>query len=185
MMLKTEDVSSKEAPWLVMGNLLILKPFMVGVSVSEIEFKWSPFWIQVHGLPVEKLTKANGEMIGKKIGRLIRVEAHCEELNWMSLSRYLEVSCLIDLVLLRRMSANHGSLLRSKNSRITALIVEGLAMIVQSVNSSQEKKGRVSGYGPELWTGVARNMGSPVEHYKKQVDSIEARIRTALNCLKD
>ncbi|KAI7988661.1 HVA22-like protein c [Camellia lanceoleosa] len=45
--------------------------------------------------------------------------------------------------------------------------------------------GSVSGYGPELRTGVARSMGLPAEHYRKQVDSMEARIRPVPDRLKD
>ncbi|KAL7219938.1 hypothetical protein ACSBR2_012907 [Camellia fascicularis] len=40
-----------------------------------MDFKWSPFWIQVHGVPVAKLTRQNGEIIGRRIGNLIGVEA--------------------------------------------------------------------------------------------------------------
>ncbi|KAL7259169.1 hypothetical protein ACSBR1_005131 [Camellia fascicularis] len=53
---------------------------VVGLSISEIQFTWCPFWIQIHGLPLEKMTKANGEIISHKLGRLLRVEAHCEGL---------------------------------------------------------------------------------------------------------
>ncbi|KAL7174007.1 hypothetical protein ACSBR2_033289 [Camellia fascicularis] len=59
-----------------MGNLLVLKPLILGIPVASMEFIWSPFWVQVHGLPLEKLTKNNGEIIGKKIRCLIKVEAH-------------------------------------------------------------------------------------------------------------
>lgn len=63
------------APWSVMGNLLILKPLPEGVVASEMDFNSSPFWVQIHGLPVEKMTKVNAEIIGKRFARLLGIEA--------------------------------------------------------------------------------------------------------------
>ncbi|KAL7234049.1 hypothetical protein ACSBR1_017615 [Camellia fascicularis] len=42
---------------------------------SEMNFKWCPFWVQAHGIPVVKMTKQNVEIIGQRIGNLIGVEA--------------------------------------------------------------------------------------------------------------
>ncbi|KAI7982273.1 hypothetical protein LOK49_LG15G01605 [Camellia lanceoleosa] len=58
-----------------MSYLIVLQPLATGKSVEEIDFKWSSFWIQVHGLPVAKLTRQNGEIIGRRIGNLVGVEA--------------------------------------------------------------------------------------------------------------
>ncbi|KAI8021294.1 hypothetical protein LOK49_LG03G01215 [Camellia lanceoleosa] len=70
----------QESLWSIMGSLMVLQPLVIGLPVSNIEFNRYPFWVQVHGLPLEKLTKANGEIIGKRVGRLIKVEALCEGL---------------------------------------------------------------------------------------------------------
>ncbi|CAL5438970.1 unnamed protein product [Camellia sinensis] len=70
----------EDAPWSVMGSLLVLQPLQSGMVTSELEFRWCPFWVQVHGLPIEKLTKGHGETIGRRLGRLVRVEAHSEGL---------------------------------------------------------------------------------------------------------
>lgn len=64
-----------EAPWSVMGHLLVVQPLEAGKSESELEFQWSPFWVQAHGLPVAKLTRRNGEIIEQQIGKLIGGEA--------------------------------------------------------------------------------------------------------------
>ncbi|KAL7242727.1 hypothetical protein ACSBR1_015169 [Camellia fascicularis] len=125
-----------------------------------MEFKWSPFWIQVHGLPLEKLTKANGETIGMKIGRLIRVETHCEGL--LLYHNYLRIRVELDVT---------KPLPKGHDRRVCKFVTR--------------VEGSVSGYGLELWTGVARSTGLPVEHYRKQVDSMEARIRPVLNRWKD
>ncbi|KAF5947497.1 hypothetical protein HYC85_013454 [Camellia sinensis] len=84
-----------EAPWSVMGNLLVLQPLSARVSASEMVFHWSPFWVQVHGLPVAKMTKQNAEFIGKRLGNLIGVEAMHEGLL---LNRsYLRIKMEIDV----------------------------------------------------------------------------------------
>lgn len=44
----------QERPWSVMNNPLILMPLAEGMVISELKFDLSPFWVQVHGLPVEK-----------------------------------------------------------------------------------------------------------------------------------
>ncbi|KAI7984677.1 hypothetical protein LOK49_LG15G00352 [Camellia lanceoleosa] len=64
-----------EAPWSVIGNLLVLQPFHLGVAVSNFEFHWCPFWVQVHGLPLDKMSKKHGETIKNRLGKLIAVEA--------------------------------------------------------------------------------------------------------------
>ncbi|KAI8005918.1 hypothetical protein LOK49_LG07G01536 [Camellia lanceoleosa] len=75
-----EDVEDRqrildESPWSVMGSLLVLRPLQIGLATTELEFRWSPFWVQVHGLPIDKMTRAHGEVIGNRIGRLVEVEA--------------------------------------------------------------------------------------------------------------
>ncbi|KAL7192903.1 hypothetical protein ACSBR2_024671 [Camellia fascicularis] len=49
-----------EAPWSVMGFLLVLQPLAIGRSAAEMDFKRSPFWVQIHGIPMAKMTKRLG-----------------------------------------------------------------------------------------------------------------------------
>ncbi|KAL7171735.1 hypothetical protein ACSBR2_036407 [Camellia fascicularis] len=44
-------------------------------TISEMEFTHCPFWVQVHGLPLDKMTRRNGQIIGESIGHLIGVAA--------------------------------------------------------------------------------------------------------------
>ncbi|CAL5376913.1 unnamed protein product [Camellia sinensis] len=74
-----EDVEDRqrvlnESPWSVMGSLLVLQTLQLGRATAELEFQWSPFWVQVHGLRIDKMTRAHGEVIGNRIGRLVEVE---------------------------------------------------------------------------------------------------------------
>ncbi|KAL7201896.1 hypothetical protein ACSBR1_033564 [Camellia fascicularis] len=70
----------RDSPWSVMGFLLALQPLVARQTMEEIDFKWCQFWVQAHGLPFNKLTKKNGEIIGNHVGRLVWVEAHTEGL---------------------------------------------------------------------------------------------------------
>lgn len=68
------DYILMEGPWSKMNNLMVLQPLRGGSAVSELEFERYPFWVQIHGLPVKKMTRANAELIGKRFGKLLAVE---------------------------------------------------------------------------------------------------------------
>ncbi|XP_028084228.1 uncharacterized protein LOC114285387 [Camellia sinensis] len=87
-----------------------------GTPVTALEFLWSPFWVQVHGLPPEKLTKANGELIGNRIGRLIRVEAHCEGLLLYRNFHRIRVELYISKPLPRGFFLQHNDSLQAASS---------------------------------------------------------------------
>lgn len=46
-----------------MNNLLVLKALEDGMIVSEINFSRCPIWVQVHGLPVNKMSRQNAETL--------------------------------------------------------------------------------------------------------------------------
>lgn len=85
----------QDGPWSVMNSLLVLRPLEKDMVVSEIQFQLCPFWVQIHGLPVEKMCRANAEIIGKRFGKLIAIEAAS---NTMLLSRsFLRVKVEINI----------------------------------------------------------------------------------------
>ncbi|KAH7856889.1 hypothetical protein Vadar_006589 [Vaccinium darrowii] len=43
--------------------------------VSELNFTRCPFWFQIHGLLVDKITQGNAEFIGKSFGKLLAIES--------------------------------------------------------------------------------------------------------------
>lgn len=69
-----------DGPWSVMNQLLVLQPLQDGLAVNELEFPTCPFWVQIHGLPCEKMTRANAETIGHRFGKLLGVEGAAEGL---------------------------------------------------------------------------------------------------------
>lgn len=64
----------REGPWSVMGNLLVLLPLADGMVISNLDFNSCPFWMQIHGLPVEKLSRTNAEIIGSRLGKFMALE---------------------------------------------------------------------------------------------------------------
>ncbi|KAI8030898.1 hypothetical protein LOK49_LG01G01518 [Camellia lanceoleosa] len=132
-----------------------------------MDFSWCSSWVQVHGLPLEKLTKRNGEIIGAKIGRLIRVEAHCEGL--ILYRNFLRIRVEIDVTkpILR------GFSLRSGPAR--------LGHDRHSCKFVSREAGNKFGYGPQLRTGIARLTGFPIEYYRKKVDDLVDSVRPVLH----
>jgi len=54
-----------QGPWNVQGSLLILKPWSPKLTFEEAELHICPFWIQVHGVPLQSMTA---------LGTLLEVE---------------------------------------------------------------------------------------------------------------
>ncbi|KAL7211274.1 hypothetical protein ACSBR2_014204 [Camellia fascicularis] len=182
----------QEAPWSIMGHLLVLQPLAVGLPISKIQFTWCSFWIQIHGLPLEKMTKANGEIIGHNLGWLLQVEAHCEGL--LLYRNFLRIRVEIDVTkplprgfhLTRGVSspmAGVHSWISFKYEKLSDFCFDceriGHERTVCKFVSHDE--GRASGYGPDLRTSIARSSGLPIEHYRKKVDNMEARLRLFLH----
>ncbi|XVE53616.1 hypothetical protein DITRI_Ditri03aG0017000 [Diplodiscus trichospermus] len=78
---KEEDLEKviEEGPWLVMGHYFNLKRWKTRIEIDELDLEVGHFWIQIHNLPLEMLTEANGEIIGKCLGEVIRVENSIEK----------------------------------------------------------------------------------------------------------
>lgn len=63
-----------EAPWNILGSLLCLHRWTPEFTLHEIDFSYSPFWIQIHGVPLEGISKENARKIASKIGEVEVVE---------------------------------------------------------------------------------------------------------------
>ncbi|PWA86638.1 hypothetical protein CTI12_AA135010 [Artemisia annua] len=67
-----------DSPWLVKGYCLILRPWNPNVHITKIDFAHETFWVQTHGLPFGKLTKAYAIEISPKVGTLVKVDFNDE-----------------------------------------------------------------------------------------------------------
>lgn len=64
----------EEAPWNIMGSLLCLHRWTPELSIHEIDFSYSPFWIQIHGVPLEGFSVQNATKIASRVGEVEKVE---------------------------------------------------------------------------------------------------------------
>ena len=58
-------------PLTVKGEHLILEHFNSDISVSEVDFSTTEFWIQIHGLPLNRRSEENALKIGSMVGRAL------------------------------------------------------------------------------------------------------------------
>ncbi|KAH7842957.1 hypothetical protein Vadar_011057 [Vaccinium darrowii] len=161
----------KDNPWLVMNCLLVLKGLVDGVVVSKMDFSLCPFWVQIHGLPVEKMSRVNAEIIGRRFRRLLAIEASSGDI-------------LVDRSFLRvRVEINadqplpKGFWLRRKGDSVSNLWIsykyEKLLDYCYACGRIghdnricrfvSKEEGMKSGYGPELRTGRARKSVGHIE----------------------
>ena len=61
-------------PWSCRGGHLVLKKWSPDVTWQEVDFTFSAFWVQVHGLPTLWKTEDNLKRIGANIGRVLDVD---------------------------------------------------------------------------------------------------------------
>ncbi|KAF5958422.1 hypothetical protein HYC85_005647 [Camellia sinensis] len=187
----------EDAPWSVMGSLLVLQPLQSGMVTSELEFRWCPFWVQVHGLPIAKLTRGHGETIGRRLGRLVRVEAHSEGL--LLQRNFLRIRVEIDITkpLLQgfilhcrekgEAPGGAGLTVLYKYEKLSEFCYD-CGRIGHDRNACKFvslDEGINSGYGPHIRTTAARSLGSPFAPAQRQVDTAEMRAQPQLQPNKE
>ncbi|KAF7140564.1 hypothetical protein RHSIM_Rhsim06G0091800 [Rhododendron simsii] len=169
----------RDAPWSVIGNLLVLKPLPEGVVASEMDFNTSPFWVQIHGLPVEKMTKVNAEIIGKRFACLLGIEAVSDGL--LLQRSFLRVRVEVNI----SQPLPKGFWMRRKNPTGTDLWISykyerlsdfcfacgRLGHENKNCKFVTREEGLSSGYGPELRTGSIRGPGLPMVDMESRVIS--------------
>ncbi|XP_042958117.1 uncharacterized protein LOC122293665 [Carya illinoinensis] len=89
-------------PWFFDRNLLNLLEVDETVSIAGLQFKFEPFWVQLHNMPLTSMTEELGEAFGTSIGHVIRVEA---EFDGLARGKCLRLRVAVDL---------HKPLLRGK-----------------------------------------------------------------------
>jgi hypothetical protein len=82
-------------PWSFDRHILVLNEFNGSIPPSQFEFKRSPFWIQVHDMPLICMNKSIGMKIGNSLGEPIDVDVAGDGRGWGS---YLRLRVDIDLM---------------------------------------------------------------------------------------
>ena len=57
-----------------MGHLLSLQWWCPWTSIYEATYNLIPFWIQVHGIPLEALNTRVAEKIGQRLRGVMKIE---------------------------------------------------------------------------------------------------------------
>lgn len=163
-----EDRSSilTDGPWLVMNSLLVLQPLQDGLAVNDLDFSLCPFWVQIHGLPCEKMTRSTAVLIGQPFGNLLGVEGASEGLL---LNRsFLRVRVEVNL----KQPLSRGFWLRRSNNTGRDFWISykyerlpdycyacgRIGHENRECKFVTREEGVNSGYGPELKTGRARKL---------------------------
>ncbi|KAI8030217.1 Uncharacterized protein LOK49_LG01G00985 [Camellia lanceoleosa] len=168
------------------GHLLVLQPLSLGKSVAEMEFQWCPFWVQVHGLPVAKMTRQNGQIIGHRIGKLIGVEAMHDGLL---LSRsYLRLRVDVDFTkplplgffLQKKGPEENDTWVSYKYEKLPDFCYDcgRVGHVRVACKFVSRAEGAQSGYGPGLRTGRAPMLAISDAQLRHWVDMAEERVWT-------
>ena len=64
----------RNGSWNFDNNLLLLCRWRKGLSVDNISFTHSPFWIQIWGLPFESMIEEVGKELDNKLGKYIEFD---------------------------------------------------------------------------------------------------------------
>ncbi|KAH7863111.1 hypothetical protein Vadar_013459 [Vaccinium darrowii] len=180
-----EDRSNiiQEGPWSVMNNLLVLIPLMDGMVVSELNFNLCPFWVQIHGLPVEKLNRANAEIVGNRLGKLMALEAATDGLCLTRGFLRVRVEINIEQPLIKgfwlrgKTESNRDRWISFKYEKLPDFCYDcgRLGHDYKGCHFVSKSEGENSGYGPGLRTGRPRKGVTPIEIIQTEATATEPR----------
>ncbi|KAI8024826.1 hypothetical protein LOK49_LG02G00251 [Camellia lanceoleosa] len=191
----------QEAPWSVMGSLLVLQLLPLKKAIDELDFRWSPFWVQVHSLPCDKMTRAHGEVIGNRIGQLVEIEAPSDGLlihrNFLRLRVEVDVSkpLLQGFILYRRDSSGpvgNGLKVYYKYERLSEFCYDCGCIRHDKLACKfvSREEGLHSGYGPSQRTGPVKNLSAlqssiwrPTEDLRPGKDQPEPHLHIPISCM--
>ncbi|KAG5556475.1 hypothetical protein RHGRI_006921 [Rhododendron griersonianum] len=86
---------TNQAPWSVMGGLLVLARWNHDMTIEDLDFSHSPFWVQIHGLPLGQMNRKNGEAIASLIGKLD--SSGMKAFDTSTFKDYLRLRIIIDI----------------------------------------------------------------------------------------
>ena len=69
-------------PWTYDKHLIILSRYDGSCSIQRVKFHTVKFWVQLHGLPVNKLNERTAYGIGRSIGEVSRASQSDELIGW-------------------------------------------------------------------------------------------------------
>jgi hypothetical protein len=82
-------------PWSFDRHILVLNDFDGSIPPSQMEFTHSPFWVQVHDMPLLCMNKAVGMRIGESMGEVEDVDVSGDGSGW---GRCLRIRVRVNLL---------------------------------------------------------------------------------------
>jgi hypothetical protein len=82
-------------PWMFDRHIMVLNEFDGSIPPSQLEFRYSPFWVQVHEMPLLCMNKNVGTKIGNSLGILEDIDVAGNGLGWGS---YLRLRVTLDIM---------------------------------------------------------------------------------------
>ncbi|KAJ1431089.1 Zinc knuckle CX2CX4HX4C [Sesbania bispinosa] len=83
-----------QAPWNVNGRILSVKKWDSNIPLERVSFNLIPFWVQLHGLPLQNFNFDYVAKIGKKLGSILEVEN--PYVNGQLLRSFYRIRVIID-----------------------------------------------------------------------------------------
>jgi hypothetical protein len=83
------------SPWTFDKKLILMARFVGDLQPTAVKFTHTAFWIRLVNLPIKSMTREMGEDIGKRVGRLIAVDA--PEDNGVAWGRYLRIRVEVEI----------------------------------------------------------------------------------------
>lgn len=81
-------------PWQLSSSLMVFKRINGEEKISEIQLNEVPFWVQIHGLEFQLMTRYAGEVLGSKIGKVLEIDGADNSTVW---GKCLRVRVLVDI----------------------------------------------------------------------------------------
>lgn len=81
-------------PWAIKGHILLLQQWNPSYSLEELTFCYTPFWIQIHNIPLNRMNVDNTRRFGAYIGEYLCVD---EAKLKSRLCPYLRIHAQIDI----------------------------------------------------------------------------------------
>lgn len=185
-----EDKASiiRDSPWLVNNSLLVLQNLINGVAVPNQIFTHSPFWVQIHGLPIEKMTQRNAEIIGKCFAKLLAMESSTDGIllgrSFLRVKVEIEISKPLPKGFWLRKSTEAGQDLwiSYRYEKLSDFCYDcgRLGHDNRSCKFVSREEGTSSGYNPEMRASWVRRSQIPVIEFNHHGDKAEGEANQVL-----
>lgn len=131
-----------KGPWSIMGSILILRKWDQSKSFSDLDFVFSPFWVQIHGLPLGFLNSKTGMVVAKSLGDVIAVEEPGDRgrmTNFLRVRIWLDISKPLKKGFFLRRSKEEDLWVRFKYERLSDFCY-GCGRVSHTANDCKEKR---------------------------------------------